>query len=244
MTIDVDPDWWKTLFDDVYLVTDSRTIDNDRVTRQEIDLFRQLVPLRSDDRILDLCGGHGRHALELCQRGFRNCTVLDYSHALLEIGKRNASRQGLPIGFIRADARFAALADAVYDHVLILGNSLGYIQEPHADLSILQESWRLLKPRGYLLLDVTDGEAVNASITPFTWHEIGKDMVVCRQREIRDRRVCAREMVLSKTRGLIRDKTYCIRLYRADDLATLLTRVGFEAVQVYGDVLAQQMWAV
>ena len=26
MTINVDPDWWQTLFDEVYLVTDARTV--------------------------------------------------------------------------------------------------------------------------------------------------------------------------------------------------------------------------
>ncbi|MGD8955522.1 MAG: class I SAM-dependent methyltransferase, partial [Desulfobacterales bacterium] len=92
MTIDVDPDWWKTLFDEVYLVTDARSVGDDDITRQEIDIFLALVPMQSDDRILDLCGGHGRHTLELCRRGFHDCTVLDYSQPLLDIGARVADQ--------------------------------------------------------------------------------------------------------------------------------------------------------
>jgi hypothetical protein len=91
MTIDVDPDWWKTLFDEVYLVTDARSVGDEAVTRQEIDIFTALLSLQPGDRILDLCGGHGRHALELCRRGFRDCTVLDYSQPLLDIGAGNAA---------------------------------------------------------------------------------------------------------------------------------------------------------
>jgi len=238
MTIDVDPDWWKTLFDEVYLVTDARSVDDDDITRQEIDIFLALVPMQPDDRILDLCGGHGRHTLELCQRGFSDCTVLDYSRPLLDIGARVAAQRRLSVKFEQGDARHTELTSEAFDHVLILGNSLGYIPEPDADLRILQESRRLLKSRGWLLLDVSDGEAVSANIAPHAWHEIGDDVVVCRQREVKDGLVCAREMVLSKGQGMIRDRTYCIRLYGADDLAELIARAGFADVQVHSDASA------
>ena len=92
---------------------------------------------------------------------------------------------------------------------------------------ILQESLRLLKPRGWLLLDVTDGAAACTTLAPLAWHEIGDDVVVCRQREVSDGRICAREMVLSKAHGMIRDRTYCIRPYAAEDLSALVARAGF-----------------
>lgn len=233
MTIDVDPDWWKTLFDDVYLVTDARSVGDAAVTRQEVDVFTTLVPVEPHERILDLCGGHGRHALELCRRGFARCTVLDFSRALLAVGERDAARHGFAVRFVQGDARQTRLSSETFDHVFILGNSLGYIPEGEADLTILRESRRLLKPRGWLLLDVTDGAAVRRKVAPRAWHEIGEDVVVCRRREIKDDRICAREMVLSKARGMIRDRTYCIRLYDAEDLAVLLARAGFEDVRTH-----------
>lgn len=233
MTIQVDPDWWKTLFDEVYLATDARSVGDEEITRQEINVFTEQVPIRPQDRILDLCGGHGRHAMELCKRGFEKCTVFDFSQALLDIGERRAARRQYPILFIQGDARNTKLFSETFDHVFILGNSLGYIPESDADLRILKESLRLLKAGGWLLVDVTDGEAVQKEITPQAWHEIGDDMVVCRQRELEAGWICAREMVLSKDRGLIRDKTYCIRLYDVDSLAALLTRAGFESVRVH-----------
>jgi D-alanine-D-alanine ligase len=238
MSIDVDPDWWKTLFDEVYLQTDARSVDNAAVTRQEIDIYTALAPMRRDDNILDLCGGHGRHALELCRRGFRNCTVLDYAQPLLEIGRRTAKAENLPIEFVQGDARRTAWADDSFDHVLILGNSLGYISEPEADLHILRESVRLLRTDGGLVMDVTDGEAVRNRITPLAWHEIGADMVVCRQREVDEEAVCAREMVLSKTKGLIRDRTYRIRLYGTTQLTALASRAGFTEIAVHTDATA------
>jgi D-alanine-D-alanine ligase len=239
MSIEVDPDWWKTLFDEVYLLTDARSVDDAAVTRQEIEVYTALVPMRASDDILDLCGGHGRHALELSRRGFKSCTVLDYAQPLLEIGKKVAQAEGLAIEFVQGDARQTAWMDGVFDHVLVLGNSLGYIAEPEADLHILQESARLLKSGGRLVLDITDGKAVRSRLTPQAWHEIGKDMVVCRQREIDDGAVCAREMVLSKTGGLIRDCSYRIRLYGAAELTTLAARAGFAEIEVHTDATAR-----
>ena len=122
--------------------------------------------------------------------------------------------------------------------MLILGNSLGYIADPDADLLILKESRRILKPRGWILLDVTDGSSVRTKISPQAWHQIGEDIVVCRQREINNGIISAREMVLSKTRGLIRDKTYRIRLYNEDDLVALARTAGFDGVQSHTDVSA------
>lgn len=240
MTINVNPDWWKTLFDEIYLLTDARSVADDRITGQEIDIFSTLIPMQPHERILDLCGGHGRHAMELYRRGFRDCTVLDYSLSLLDIGMRNAAGTGYDIRFVQGDARHTAFIPEAFDHVLILGNSLGYIPEPDADLLILRESRRVLKPRGRLLLDVSDGERVQSLITPQAWHEIGDDTVVCRQREVSDDHISAREMVFSKKRGMIRDKTYCIRLYGAKDLVALAQDAGFDDVQIYTDASAME----
>lgn len=231
MTIDVDPDWWKSLFDEIYLITDARSVNDERVTRREIDIFAALIPLHPHERILDLCGGHGRHSIELYSRGFCDCTVLDYSQRLLDIGTNNAAERGYAIRFLQGDARHTPLNSETFDHVLILGNSLGYISDPDADLFILKESGRLLKPRGRLLVDVTDGESVQAKISPQAWHQIGDDIVVCRQREVINGIIRAREMVLSKAQGLIRDKTYSIRLYSEEDLVALVRSAGFGDVQ-------------
>ncbi len=238
MSIHVDPNWWKTLFDEVYLMTDARSVCDEEITRQEIDIFTALVPMAPQDRILDLCGGHGRHSLELCRRGYNSCTVVDYSQTLLDIGGRNAAAENRSVQFRQGDARHTDFTEAAFDHVLILGNSLGYITDTNADLDILKESKRLVKPQGWLLLDVSDGAAIDNKLHPQAWHEIGDDIVVCRRREVKEGRICARELVLSKQQGIIRDQTYCIRLYRADALAALVTRAGFTEVTVHTDVSA------
>ncbi|MBV8937028.1 MAG: D-alanine--D-alanine ligase, partial [Alphaproteobacteria bacterium] len=56
-------DWWRTLFNSLYLETDGDIIENDRNTAEEVDLLIRSVGLERNDRILDLCCGQGRHSL-------------------------------------------------------------------------------------------------------------------------------------------------------------------------------------
>jgi len=233
MSIRVDSDWWKTMFDEVYLLTDARSVCDQDLTRREVDLICELLPIRTDHKILDLCGGHGRHSFELHQRGFLKCTLLDYSEYLIDHARTRAAENSCRMELICSDARETGLASSSFDHVCILGNSMGYQAHPGADLQIFKEANRLLKKGGWLLVDVTDGAVVRKSFTPMAWHEIEEDIVVCRQRQLEDDRIHAREIVLSKKKGLIRDNTYSIRLYTEHDLERLLEKAGLMDIKVY-----------
>jgi len=233
MSIHVKQDWWETLFDDVYLLTDARSVCDDKITCREIDLVCELLSIRKHQHILDLCGGHGRHSFELFKRGYKNCTLLDYSQYLVNHAKEHAADNNISIDIIRSDARKTGLPSASFDHICILGNSLGYISDREADNKIIDEVSRLLRPDGKLLVDITDGDYVLSSFKPIAWHEIGDDIVVCRQREIKGGSVHAREMVLSKKKGLVRDNNYSIRLYNEKSLTLLLDQSGFFNIKIH-----------
>jgi len=235
MPIEGDPDWWKTLFDDVYLLTDARSVDDENLTRLEVDVACELLSMEAGHKILDLCGGQGRHSFELCRRGFSACTLVDYSRPLIDIATSKARSNGVPLRVMRCDARRIDLAPDQFDHVLIMGNSLGYIQQSDADRKILAEAYRVLQPGGRLLVDITDGAVIKKTFSPHAWHEIGEDMVVCRQREIQENVIRARELVISKQDGLIRDRTYAVRLYDAQSLASLLQSTGYGQVKIHTD---------
>lgn len=235
MSIDVNADWWKTLFDGIYLMTDARTVCDETVTQREVDLLCELVPLGPPHKILDLCGGHGRHSLELCRRGFPNCTVFDYSTTLLGEGAQTAKRLNFTVDFIQGDARNILMPSGSFHHVLILGNSLGYVGSAGADQQIVKEAHRLLDQTGWIAIDVTDGGAVRDHFNPNAWHEIGEDIVVCRQRELHGDMIRAREMVLDKRTGIVRDRNYGMRLYGGESLMDLVSDAGFKNVRLHKD---------
>jgi D-alanine-D-alanine ligase len=240
MPIDVDPDWWKSLFDDIYLKTDARSVDDDALTRLEVDVVCELLPVEPGHNILDLCGGHGRHSLEFCRRGYSSCTLLDFSQTLIDIARHRSRERQCRIELICADARQTDLPGESFDHILIMGNSLGYVQEMNADRRILAEAFRLLQPGGWLLVDVVDGTAARNNFSPNAWHEIDDDFVVCREREMTADAIKARELVMSKRDGLIRDRAYAIHLYDSAGLAGLLGTAGFEQVKIHTDFSPHQ----
>ena len=235
MSIDVDKDWWKTLFDSIYLITDARTVGDEILTQQEVDLLCELIPLRPTHKILDLCGGQGRHSLDLGRRGFAHCTVFDYSDALLAEGARIAKQMNLNVDFVQGDARNIDMPSGRFHHVMILGNSLGYAGSGGDDLEIIKEAYRLLDRTGWIAVDVTDGRAVRDHFNPNAWHEIGEDVVVCRQRELHGDMIRAREMVLDKRSGLVRDQNYGMHLYDGESLTSVVSDAGFMNVRLYED---------
>src|SRR3546814_15898805 len=66
------PDWWRTLFNAVYLQTDGDVVEDNRNTAREIDEILRVSGIEPTDRILDLCCGQGRHALRSEERRVGN----------------------------------------------------------------------------------------------------------------------------------------------------------------------------
>jgi D-alanine-D-alanine ligase len=229
--IPVDPLWWKTLFDEMYLITDARSVCNEELTRREVDFLEAHLPINRSDRILDLCGGHGRHSLEMARRGYRPATVLDYSGYLVRLGKAKAAEQGLRVRFVQADARMTGLSGGQFDFVLVMANSFGYFPDDKDNLQILCEAYRLCRPGGRLLLDLLDSGYVVEQFRPLSVHQATEDIAVHREREITEKLIRVRERVVSRNKGLVRDGSYCERLFKEDELVHLLVQAGFDGIR-------------
>jgi len=228
----VPPDWWRSLFDETYLQTDARSILDEELTRREVDEVIQALDLGREEAILDLCGGQGRHALEMARRGYGRVLVLDFSQALLSRGRAQAQREGQAVAFVRGDARSLPFGEENFHAILCLANSFGYGATRADDLQILKESCRLLQPGGSLCLEVADPGYARTHLPLLSWHEAPGDLVVCRRRWLTPEHLICREMVLSRRHGLVRDCAYQVRLYEPQDLEASLKDAGFTRVRV------------
>ena len=113
-----------------------------------------------------------------------------------------------------------------------MANSFGYFLDEGEDEKILYEAFRLLMPGGSLLLDLPNKEYMLQNFSPQSWHEANEEIVVCRQRTLKKDVIFVREIVISKTKGLIRDEKYCTRLYSAEKISELLRSVGFSSLNI------------
>jgi len=225
----VKADWWRHIFNANYLRTDGDVVDDPEITATEIDAFLAMLDARLDDRILDLCCGQGRHLMELAQRGFENLTGVDRSHYLIARAKRIFRQRGLAATLREGDARKLRFRDDSFDIVYIAGNSFGYFETVEDDVSVLQEIRRILKPRGQLLIDFTDGDYLRANFEPRSWEWIDKNFFVCRERSLSKTgdRLISREVITHTDKGVIADQFYAERLYNETELRDLLATVGF-----------------
>lgn len=230
--IKVNPDWWKDLFDDIYLITDARSVCNEELTRKEVDFVEVYLKPGKNDNILDFCGGEGRHSLEMAERGYKKLTVLDYSRFLVTRGKNNAQNKGFNIRFMLGDARQAGLKGNQFHYVVLMANSFGYCFNDEDNLKVLQETHRLIKPKGEILLDVCDPDYVTNNFKPYSQHEANQDIVVLRERILNTNKIMTKESVTSKTNGLIREATYCETIFSEKEIKYMFAKVGFKAIEV------------
>ncbi|MFC1499199.1 methyltransferase domain-containing protein [Verrucomicrobiota bacterium] len=236
----VSPDWWRGIFNSLYLKTDGDVVDDRNITVKEINQFVDILDLKTDNNILDLCCGHGRHSIELAKRGFRNAEGLDRSHYLISKAKNVAGKDNLNVKFKEGDARKLPYPADTFDAVMILGNSFGYFETIQDDVRILKEVFRVLKPWGRLLIDITNGDYLKNNFKPRSWEWIGKKHFVCRERSLSvdGQRLISREIVTDVEKGVTADQFYAERLYSESNLDNLLTHAGFCDVTVHGEIHA------
>ncbi|HXC89420.1 MAG TPA: methyltransferase domain-containing protein [Stellaceae bacterium] len=231
----LDSDWWRTLFNALYLETDGDVFENERNTTDEIDLLIRSAGLELEHRILDLCCGQGRHSLELARRGFRHVTGLDRSRYLIRLARKRARQCGLQVSLHEGDARSFRLGDHEYHCVCILGNSFGYFERPEDDLAVLEAVRRALACGGRLVMDLMDGDWMRRHFEPRSWEWIDRHHLVCRERSLAEDcdRLISREVVVDAERGVIADQFYAERLYSEERLEALLAGAGFGNLRVH-----------
>jgi len=233
-------EWWRTLFNAIYLKTDGDVVENDVNTCSDVDLVINAIGLETNDRILDLCCGQGRHSLELARRGFRRVTGLDRSRYLVRLARKRAKEEGLEVRFREGDARKFAFRENDFDCVVVMGNSFGYFDQEDDDLAVLSTVTRALRSSGKLVMDVTNGDWMRDHFEPRSWEWIDENHFVCRERSLSadGDRLISREVVVHAEKGVIADQFYAERLYTRDRLHLLLGKAGLHDIRFHDEVEA------
>jgi D-alanine-D-alanine ligase len=233
-------EWWRKLFNALYVKTDGDVVENNENTRRDVDFILAAAPVQSHSQILDLCCGQGRHCIELARRGFKNVIGVDRSRYLVRLAKKRAQNERLQVVFKEGDARNPRLPESSFDCVAIMGNSFGYFSNKQDDEKVLTTVGKLLRPSGQLVLDITDGAYMADHFERRSWEWIDEHHFVCRERSLssdRDRLI-SREVIVHDELGVIADQFYAERLYTREGIAKLLEKCGFRNVRHHGNAEA------
>ena len=229
-------EWWRKLFNALYVKTDGDVVENSENTRREVDFIVSAAAIQSHSQILDLCCGQGRHCLELARRGFKNVMGVDRSRYLIRLAKKRAQNESLQVVFKEGDARNPKLAENSFDCVAIMGNSFGYFSNKLDDEKVLATVGKILRQTGQLVLDITDGAHMAEHFERRSWEWIDEHHFVCRERSISKEgdRLISREVIVNDETGVIADQFYAERLYTRESITKLLEKTGFRNVRHHG----------
>ena len=234
----VKKDWWKRIFNSFYLKTDGDVVEDQKITKFEVDFFSEVMNFKPENYILDLCCGQGRHSIELGGRGFENIYGLDRSRYLIQKAKSTAKKNGIFCRFREGDARKLPYNSDFFDSVMIVGNSFGYFESINDDVQVLKEIYRVLKPWGKVLIDITDGSYLKNNFQPRSWEWLDQDLFVCRERSLSldVQRLISREVITHVNKGVLVDQFYAERLYSNEQISELLKKVGFSDIKFHGTI--------
>ncbi len=229
-------EWWRKLFNALYVKTDGDVVENVENTRREVDFIISAAAVQSHSFILDLCCGQGRHCLELARRGFKNVLGFDRSRYLIRLAKKRAQNENLQVLFKEGDARTPRLPENSVDCVAIMGNSFGYFSNKQDDEKVLVAVGKILRPTGQIVLDITDGAHMHENFDRRSWEWIDEHHFVCRERSISKEgdRLISREVIVHDEMGVIADQFYAERLYTRETITKLLEKTGFRNIRHHG----------
>lgn len=141
-------EWWRTAFDERWL---AMFADKAKDAPREARGIAKMLAVAPTSKILDLCCGDGRIAVQMAHLGYE-VTGLDLSTPLLQAARDRARRGRVPVRWIQRDMRDIGL-ESEFDAVVSVSSSFGYFQRGE-DAKTLISAYTALRQGGTLLLDL------------------------------------------------------------------------------------------
>ena len=213
---------------------EAAVFENDELTSQEVQAAESLATRlgsRVDDPVLDLASGPGRHGRRLVQGG-SDVLAVDHSFGLLT----SAPSRAAELRRVCADLRALPLAEAAFRSILLLGKGFGYFEDS-VNEAILRSAHRLLRPGGFLCVEMPDRDRYLATLpeSETVDRRLDGDVLVRSTWKSRwDRH--SRRLEVDERHVVVADRStfwsgvWDVRLYDAGEIEEVLRRVGFRKV--------------
>ena len=229
----VGPRWYESFFEDDWLTL---AVDHDaRLTGAEVDFLVARLGLAPGARVLDLACGHGRHALELAERGFR-VTGADISEAVLGVARERAARRHVEVELVRLDMRELDLL-CEFDAVCNFASAFGYYPREEEDLDVLRRVARALVPGGAFLIETMNADWLLRNFEPRARRTLEDGTVVVERRSYdRATRRSSATWTLRRPDGTRGEMRHSMRIYTRAELSAMLGEAGLEVDGAWGDV--------
>lgn len=228
--------WYVNIFND--LGSDWEAIVEMRDTERETDFIESTLPKKG--LVLDLCCGTGRHSIALCRRGW-NIVGMDLSRNLLAIAKMRMDEAEVKFPLVRADMRYFPFKDRVFDAIINMFTSFGYLPSETEDLKSLLEVYRTLENKGRFLLDLANRDHIVRGFRERDWAEFAPYYLLERRLlDIGNSKLTSNWIIIRKDTGETKSIVHAVRLYTLNQIHQLLSRTGLAVTEVYGGYESQE----
>lgn len=200
---------------------------------EDVNNLISLLKLKRGARILDLCCGVGRHALEFARRGYV-VTGVDLTAMYIREARKRAKREGLAIDFLRQDMRRFRRTNT-FDVVINLFTSFGYFPTQRDDMRVAEHMHTALKKGGSFVIELMGKEVLARIYRPRDWYELEGTIIMEERTPSKDWSTLENRWIILKGNRR-KEFRFKIRFYSAAELCTLLKHAGFRKTEVYGDL--------
>ena len=198
----------------------------------EVDRLIELLEITTNDVILDLCCGIGRHSNEFARRGYQ-VTGVDRTKSYLEIARGTAKNEGLSTEFVQMDMR-EFVRESSFDVVLSMFTSFGYFDDDTEQMTVLENVFRSLRPGGRFIIECMGKEVLARIFNEADWSEGAYGLHLERRQPIDDWGKMQNTWILIAKNGTRHEWNVTHYLYSAVELKSLLRSAGFTNVRAYG----------
>lgn len=185
-----------------------------------------------EGRVLDLCCGPGRHAVEFARLGFA-VTGVDLTPLLLQKGKELAQKEGLAVEWVQEDMRTFKRKNT-YDLAVNLFTSFGFFEKKEDNQKVLFNLYESLKEGGTLFLDVMGKEILARRFQETRSCSLPDDSLFIEKNQVLESwsRIHNRWILIKE--GKAREFQFNLWIYSAQELAAMLEEIGFVKLKIYG----------
>lgn len=227
--------WYRSTFDrfyyDVWFQRGASSAGDEGRIMGEVNFIERALQLPAGATILDLCCGHGRHAIELAGRGY-SVTGLDLSSRYLAMAREAADRAEVTVVWVEGDMRrppagpFAAVIN-MYD-------AFGYLESDDQDQAVLNGVAGVLQPGGRLLLDTHSRDGYLPQLQARDWRELADGGVLLLENGFDPLRGRAQvRAILIESDGQRDQRSFDIRRYTLTELQQMLAASGMVVRQAW-----------
>lgn len=200
-------------------------------TQQEVNFIVQVLNMPPGASLLDLYCGYGRHAVALGRMGYQ-VTGVDASEPFLEIARRKALEEHVPVNFQHCDMRDLAFHDR-FDAVINMFAAFGYYTDTENQhvISLVADA---LHPGGLFLIDLLNRDWMIKNNLNRYWRHPSGEYVLSYKVEMHNGMSRMKRTLLNVKTGEKIAYDFGLRAYSRDEMEAILVKNGFIVRQVFG----------